>query len=90
MPPDDPIDTALASLIDIMRAYKEGAWKDKEGLRAILKSLYTGGDKEPFVTFWRSATNAEPNEILAVSFGRFQTMRSAYARIARLHGRDYW
>jgi hypothetical protein len=87
---DELVDKALTSLIEIMRAYKDGPVKEPATLRFVLAFLYTGTDREPFDTFFQAAIRGNPDDVLSTAFGRFQTMRSAYAHIARLHGRDYW
>jgi hypothetical protein len=87
---DELVDKALTSLIEIMRAYKDGPVKEPATLRFVLAFLYTGTDREPFDAFFKAATRESPGELLSTAFGRVQTMRSAYAHIARMHGRDYW
>lgn len=88
---DQLVDKALQALISFMRGYKEGplTGRETELLRFTLAFLYRGGDREPYDTFYREARRSTDGTESS-EFGRFQTMRSAYARIARQHGRDYW
>lgn len=74
-----------------MQAHKEGpvTKRETELLRFALAFLYQGGEREPFDTFWREARR-ETDGTDSSAFGRFQTMRSASARIAAQHDRDYW
>lgn len=85
------IDKALSALISFMQAHKDGpvTKRETELLRFALAFLYQGGDREPFDTFWQQARR-ETDGTDSSAFGRFQTMRSAYARIAAVHGRGYW
>lgn len=87
---EELIDRALNALIAIMRRHDTQRCGEPELLRFALAFLYDGGDRESFTTFWREAMRDNSGDILAGRFGRFQTMRGAYADIARRNGRDYW
>lgn len=87
---DELVDKALLALREIAMAHQQGPWPHRDTLRAVLAFLYRGGDREPYDRFYRAATQAGEGEVLSQSFGRFQTMRAAYAAIAREWGRDYW
>jgi hypothetical protein len=91
LPTETLTDKALSALISFMQAHKEGPVTEREKglLRFALAFLYRGGDREPFDAFWRAAMEATDGTE-AGDFGRFQRMRSAYARIAAQHGRDFW
>jgi hypothetical protein len=83
-------DKALLALQEIASAHKEGPWPYERTLRSILALLYRGGETWPYKQFLEAATLGSKGEVLALSFGRYQTMRSAYAAIAREWGRDFW
>lgn len=88
------VDKALLALREAIEEVgrREGSIERSRHLRFVLAFLYTGGDRRPFDQFWEAATRGTlgQKEVMAIHFGRRQTMRSCLAAISRLHGVEPW
>lgn len=68
----------------------QGPIRPNAGLRLALAYLANGIDRSAADSFWRSATQGKEGEVLAETFGRYQTLRCCAGVLARMNGFEPW